>query len=175
MTMLNKQQEAILSMNNSGLGNLFEDETAIDEVSIDDMFILLASALHKVDNIEIAEREYDGVLGIRVKANGYTLFDVYPEPYDQTGNEKWALQNKVSHFRLIKVHADKNLSREILDVYSQVNPQKYMPTAQGVMIYEDINLRYGKSAEEISGTITCFYRNSIALATANMLHPSSVN
>ncbi|WP_394222725.1 hypothetical protein [Alteromonas gracilis] len=173
--MLEKQQEALLTMNNTGVNSLFDEVTALDEVAMDDMFIIVASALNKLDSIEIMERKKDGVTGLRASSGEQTLFDVYPEPYEHNSKDKWGEGNKVSHFRLMKVHHGVEIKREMLDVYSQVNPQKYMPTGSGVMIYEDVMLNYGRSIEELVDVISRFYRNSLALVTAKYMQTTSMN
>ncbi len=173
--MLEKQQEALLTMNKTGVNGLFEEVTALDEVAMDDMYIIVASALSKLGSLDMIEREYDGVTGIRVVSGEQTLFDVYPEPYKHNNDDNWGAGNKVSHIRLIKVHKGIDLKREMLDVYSQVNPQKYMPTGSGVMIYEDVTLNYGKSIEELVDVVSRFYRNSVALVTAKYMQTSTVN
>ena len=73
--MLDKQQEALLTMNKTGVNSLFEEVTELDEVAVDDMFIIVASALNKVDAIDIMERKKDGVTGLRVSCGEQTLFD----------------------------------------------------------------------------------------------------
>ena len=173
--MLEKQQEALLTMNNTGVNSLFEEVTALDEVAVDDMYIIVASALSKLDSVDIMERKRDGVTGLRVSSGEQTLFDVYPEPYEHNNNDKWGEGKKVSHIRLIKVHQGIQLKREMLDGYCQVNPQKYMPTGSGVMIYEDVMLNYGRSIEELVDVVSRFYRNSVALVTAKYMQTMSVN
>ena len=86
--MLDKQQEALLTMNKTSVNSLFEEVTALDEVAVDDMFIIVASALSKLDSVDIMERKRDGVTGMRVSSGEQTLFDVYPEPYEHNSNDK---------------------------------------------------------------------------------------
>lgn len=173
--MLDKQQEALRTMNEKSISGLFDEVSVLDEVSMDDIFIIIAMAFQKMDSVHIIERDYEGVTGVRLRIDMETIFDVYPEPHEHANKDKWANKEKVSHIRLIKVHKDMHLAREVLDVYSQVNPQKYIPTGNGVMIYEDIVLNYGKSIEEMVDIVTRFYRNSTGLVTAKYMQTSSVN
>lgn len=164
--MLNKQQQAVIGLRNTNLERVISDTSHIEEIDIDEMFFVIAVALKKIDGITIEEREEQEGIGVSVGLHENVLLNVCPEPLIQEENKAWVNGGKTSTFRLIKIHDNVNICRDLLDFYMLSNPQKYMVVKEGIMIFEDVNLSYGKSLEELVDIITCFYRNSLSLATS---------